>query len=57
MSKRKLTKQEAREVRAKLQGIVQVLDDALEHNFLPERVFQQVYDAKDWAESLEWIFR
>jgi len=34
MSKRKLSKQEAREVRVKLQGIVQVLEDALTNNFL-----------------------
>lgn len=57
MSKRKLSKGESKEVRAKLQGIVQVLDDVLQRNFLHERIFQQVYDAKDWAEELEWIFR
>lgn len=57
MSKRKLSKQEAKEVRAKLSGIVAVLEDALENNFLKERVFQQVHDAREWAEELEWIFR
>jgi hypothetical protein len=57
MSKRKLSKQESREVRAKLQGIVQVLEEALTDNFLKERIFQQVSDAKEWAEDLEWMFR
>ena len=57
MSKRKLSKQEAREVRAKLNGIVAVLTDALEDSFLKERIFQQISDAKDWVEELEGIFR
>lgn len=57
MAKRKFTKDQIREMRAKLQGAEQALETALTRNFMKEDVFLLLSNAKDWIEDVEWIFR